>query len=74
MGSMRLRHVLEAFVWHWKGMGIVQALSTVREELYDSGRPKKYYEYAPLTSVSASVSRFPSDTMIVKKRCSKWRI
>ena len=47
MGSMRLRPGLEAFVWHGKGMGIVQALSTIRKELYDSGRPQIYYEYAP---------------------------
>lgn len=73
MGSMRLRHV-EAFVWHWNGMGIVQALSTVKQELYDSGRPQKYYEYAPLTSISTAVSRFHSDTKIVEKRCSKWRV
>ena len=76
MGSMRLPPVLEAFVLHLKGISIVQALSTVEAEaeLYDSGRPKIYYEYCAHSSISAHFSRCPNSRKIIENKCCKWRI
>lgn len=74
MGSMRLQPVLEAFVLHLKGISIVQALSTVEAKLYDSGRPKIYYEYCAHSSISAHISRCPNSRKIIENKCCKWRI
>lgn len=62
MDLMKLQRVLEAFVLHWKGMSIVQALSTVQVYLYDGGRPKIYYEYRALMSIFNSVCEFLSNS------------
>lgn len=62
MDLMRLQRVLEAFVWHWIGMSIVQALSTVQVYLYDGGQPKIYYEYRALMSIVTSVCEFLSNS------------
>lgn len=54
-------------------MSIALALSMVKAELYDGGRPKVYYECCALTSLFKSVSVFPSSSKMIENKCCKWR-
>lgn len=54
-------------------MGITLALSMIKVELHDGGRPKVYYECCALTSIFRSVRVFPSSSKIIENKCCNWR-